>query len=98
MSLTIEIVCAAVATLVLFGAPALLLARVGGLGPVARPLAGMTMRLFSVALLAAGVAIAATDDRRVALLLAIAATYFAAALADGVWRFRNRGAVACTAR
>jgi hypothetical protein len=98
MSLTIEIVCAAAATLALFGAPALLLARVGGLGPVGRPLAEMAMRLFSVAALAVAVAIAAAEERRVALLLTIAATYFAAALADGVRRFRNRGTVACSAR
>lgn len=98
MSLTIEIVGAAAATLALFGAPSLLLKRVGGLGPVARPLAGMVMRLFLVAGLAVGVAIAAPDERRVALLITIAATYFAAALGDGVRRFRNRGALACSAR
>jgi hypothetical protein len=97
MSLTIEIVCTAAATLALFGAPSLLLARAGALGPVGRPLAEMALRLVLVAALAVALALAA-PEHRVARLLTIAATYFAAALLDGVRRFRNRGAIACSAR
>lgn len=97
MSLTIEIVCTAAATLALFGAPSLLLARIGGLGPVGRPLAEMALRLFLVAALAVALALAG-PEHRVARLLTIAATYLAAALLDGVRRFRNRGTVACSAR
>lgn len=97
MSLPIEIVCAAAATLALFGAPALLLARAGGLGPVGRPLAEMALRLLLVSTLAVALALAA-PDHRVAILLTIAATYLAAALLDGVRRFRKRESVACSAR
>jgi len=99
MSLTLEIVCTAAATLALFGAPSLLLARTSGLGlgPVGRPLAEMALRLFLVAVLAVALAVAA-PEHGVALLLTIAATYFAAALLDGVRRFRNRGTIACSAR
>jgi hypothetical protein len=99
MSLPIEIVCAAAATLALFGAPSLLLARTSGLGlgPVGRPLAEMTMRLLLVSALAVALAVAA-PEHRVANLLTIAATYVAAALLDGVRRFRKRGAAACSAR
>lgn len=99
MSLTIEIAATAAATLALFGAPALLLARArgSGLGPVGRPLAEMALRLLLVFGLAVALALLAPQDR-VALLLTIAATYFAAALLDGIRRFRNRGTFACSAR
>ena len=99
MSLTIEIAATAAATLALFGAPALLLARAGGsgLGPVGRPIAEMVLRLFLVVGLAVALALTA-PQHGVALLITIAATYFAAALFDGIRRFRNRGTFACSAR
>ncbi len=97
MNLWLQIGLAVAASLALFVAAAWLVARVLHLTGVKAQLAATLLRLFPTVILALGVAFSGWHHR-VALLFTVGATYFAAALVDGIWKFRNREAAGCPAR
>ena len=99
--LEIALVAAGTATLVV-GMPFLVarvlrLLRLDGAGASFRTLASMGARL-GAALLLAGALAASGSQHRVALVFTVGATYFAAALVDGVVRYRNRETSGCSTR
>ena len=97
MNLWLSIAVAAVATLALFGACGMLVARGLRLRGVNAQLAETLLRL-SLALVAAVVIAASRTEHRVALVFTVGATYFAAAIGDGVVKYRKRGATECLTR
>lgn len=97
MTLWIQIALVAAATSAVVFAAGPLLARGLRLNAIQAQFAAMAARLATALLLATALA-ASGAEHRIALVFTVGAAYFAAALVDGLKKFRNRETNGCLTR